>query len=59
MQIAIGPKGHQVMFRVMLGYCGHGPKWTAHRFGNGVALRLGGFHAMVWWPRGVALGDGS
>jgi hypothetical protein len=57
MKIAIGPKGRQTMLRMMFGYRGHGPKWRVHRFGNGVAVRLGGFHAMIWWPRGVALSE--
>jgi hypothetical protein len=53
MKIAIGPKGRQVMFRVMLGYSGPGRRFGVHRFGNGYELRLGSFHAMVWRPHGV------
>lgn len=55
MKIAIGPQGRQMMFRVMFGYRGHGSRWRASRFGNGVVLRLGTFHAMVWWPRGLQI----
>lgn len=54
MKIAIGPDGRQFMFRVMFGYRGTDSRWFS-RFGNGVAMRIGHFHAMIWWPRGLEL----
>jgi hypothetical protein len=57
MKIAIGPKGHQTMIRVLFHYCGSGKRWGRSKFANGYSLRLGLFHMRIWWPRGNDLGS--
>lgn len=34
MKIAIGPKGQQTMFKLIVGYRGHGKRWGKIAFGR-------------------------
>ena len=54
MKIALGPKGQQVMLKLIFGYRGHGQRWGKIKFGNGFTLRAGSIAFQIWWPRGLA-----
>jgi hypothetical protein len=54
MKIAIGPKGRQTMFKLIVGYRGYGKQWGKISFGNGFTLRAGSLALHIWQPRGVA-----
>lgn len=57
MKIAIGPRGRQFMFALILGYRGPGKRWGKINFRNGFTLRANRIALHIWWPRGLALGS--